>query len=85
MQAALFEATGYADWELDISIGERDNMTDGELHLVVNAKRLSGSSYENGELGYEEHTTIGPFEVHGNEYSFESVFDGARKAIGGLK
>ena len=73
IQAALFEVTGYADWEIDITVGDRHNRTDGEAHYRVVAKRCVRIEMPDNIRTYKTKS----FEVNGNMYSYQSIFKSA--------
>jgi hypothetical protein len=74
IQLGLYEVTGYGDWKIKLTEGDRHNQTDGEIDYYVKAERiesftLSGNKIKNIEKNKKE------FRVNGNGYSGKSIFD----------
>lgn len=75
IQAALFEHTGYADWEINLTKGPRFNNTDGQVDYIVECSRVI--MIDDHKKYYD---TIN-IRVGGNIYSFQSIFNSALEAI----
>ena len=81
IQCGLFERTGYGDWTIkSLGKGDRDNQTDGQYHHRYYAYRIMGRI---GDL-IADVELIKPFDLHGNIYSYQSIYLGTLRATGDL-
>lgn len=87
IQAALFEKTELADWNIVyLYPGPRDNYSDGEIDSYYFAYRICIIGYENFGRENEKRiikkiSLIPIFRINGSSYSYKYIFEKALSSI----